>query len=126
MTTNLIVTLKDHTDYVNSVAFNPDGMLASGSWDNTTKLWDISTMNCVRTLVGHTNCVISVAFNDVGMLASGSYDKTINLTHIYTKKFINTALLTLNRRRLVDDVIDNIMEKLGIIDEKGKITGCVI
>ena len=86
MTTNLIGTLKDHTNYVSSVAFNYDGTL----------------------------------------LASGSWDKTINLTRIYTKKFINTALMTMNRCGLIDDIIDNIMEKLGIIDKKGNITGCTI
>ena len=120
-------TLKSHTSYVNSVALNGAGnMLASGSYDETIKLWDISTMNCVGTLEGHTSYVTSVAFNGDGMLASGSGDKTINLTHIYTKKFINTALLTMNRYELIDDIIDNIMEKLGIIDKKGNITGCVI
>jgi len=32
----------------------------------------------------------------------------------------------MNRCGLIDDIIDNIMKKLGIIDEKGKITECVI
>ena len=119
-------TLKSHTSYVNSVAFNTDGMLASGSWDRTIKLWDISTMTCMRTLKGHTSIVKSVAFNGYGLLASGSGDKTINLTHIYTRKFVKTALLTMNRYGLVEDIIDNIMEKLGVIDNKGKITGCIV
>ena len=77
------------------------------------------------TLEGHTSAVNSVAFNPDGLLASACGDK-IYLTHIYTKKFVKTTLMTLNRCGLVDDVIDNIMEKLGIIDRKGKITGCVI
>jgi len=100
--------------------------LASGSVDKTIKLWDISTMNCVRTLEGHINTVWSVAFNGARMLASGSWDNTINLTRIYTKKFVMTALLSMNRCGMIDDVIDNIMDKLGVIDNKGKITGCVI
>ena len=126
MTTNLIGTLEGHTDWVRSVAFNGAGMLASGSYDNSIKLWDISTMTCIGTLEGHTDWVLSVAFNGVGMLASGSWDDTINLTRIYTKKFVNTALLTMNRCGLIDDIIDNIMEKIGVIDNKGNITGCVI
>jgi len=100
--------------------------LASGSVDKTIKLWDISTMNCVRTLEGHINTVWSVAFNGAGMLASGSWDNTINLTRIYTKKFVKTALLTMNRYAMIDDVIDNIMEKLGVIDENWKLTECVV
>ena len=98
----------------------------SASDDYKIKLWNISTMNCVKTLEGHTDYVRSVALKGDGLLASGSDDHTINLTHIYTKKFVKTALLTMNRCGLVDDVIDNIMEKLGVIDEKGKITGCVV
>ena len=35
-------SLEGHTDYVVSVAFNPDGqILASGSADNTIRLWDV-------------------------------------------------------------------------------------
>ena len=121
-----MITLKGHTSAVNSVAFNTDGLLASGSRDMTIKLWDISNMNCVGTLKGHRLDVTSVAFNGDEMLASGSYDNTIGLTRIYTKKFVNTALMTMNRCGLIDDVIDNIMDKLGVIDNKGKITGCVV
>jgi COMPASS component SWD3 len=44
-------TLKGHTDWVNSVAFSPDGkLLASGSADGTIKLWDVATGQEVRTL----------------------------------------------------------------------------
>jgi len=36
------------------------GMLASGSGDNTVKLWDVGSGTCVKTLAGHTGCVQSV------------------------------------------------------------------
>jgi WD40 repeat protein len=83
-------------------------------------------MTCKRTLKEHTNSVLSIAFNTDGLLASGCWDNTINLTCIYTKKFVKTALLTMKKRGLVNDVSELIMKKLGVIDNNWKLTECVI
>jgi WD40 repeat protein len=75
-----------------SVSFSPDGKtLASGSFDNSIKLWDITTGKEIRTLQGHSNFVDSVSFSPDGKtLASGSYDNTIKLWDITTGKEIRT------------------------------------
>jgi len=40
------LTLKGHSDGVTSVSFSPDGKrIVSGSWDNTLKVWDISSLD---------------------------------------------------------------------------------
>ncbi|MFH0883816.1 MAG: hypothetical protein V2A56_12575, partial [bacterium] len=74
-------TLTGHSGDVSSVTFSPDGAtLASGSYDNTIKLWRVSDGSLIRTLRGHSSFVLSVAFSPDGTtLASGSQDKTIKL-----------------------------------------------
>jgi len=57
----LAATLTGHTNYVNSVAFSPDGKtLASGSDDGTVRLWDVASRQPVGgPLTGHTGGVSS-------------------------------------------------------------------
>ena len=64
-----LLILQGHTSVVNSCAFSPDGsLLATTSWDKTTKLWDPRTGACLCTLEGHTGLVLSCAFSPVGRL----------------------------------------------------------
>ncbi|GFN21443.1 WD40 repeat-like protein [Aspergillus tubingensis] len=74
-------TLEGHSRAVQSVAFSGDGqLLASGSFDNTIKLWDAATGTLKYTLESHSGWVYSVAFSGDGqLLASGSFDNTIKL-----------------------------------------------
>ena len=75
-----------------SVAFNTNGtILASGSYDETIKLWNVETKTEIATLEGHSGYVNSVAFNTNGtILASGSFDGTIKLWNVETKTEIAT------------------------------------
>ncbi|KAK3947157.1 hypothetical protein QBC32DRAFT_97895 [Pseudoneurospora amorphoporcata] len=74
-------TLEGHSRPIESVAFSPNGQrLASGSGDDTIKIWDPASGSCLQTLEGHSDWVYSVVFLPDGQrLASGSADKTIKV-----------------------------------------------
>jgi WD40 repeat protein len=91
-----IRTLRGHASMVLTVAINLDGqIIASGSNDNTIKLWQLETGKLLRTLgrwfSGHSNIVHAIAFSPDGqLLASGSWDETIKLWQVDTGKQIRT------------------------------------
>ena len=74
-------TLEGHSAWVTSVAFSPDGSkLASGSRDQTVRVWDVASGQAEQTLEGHSDWVTSVAFSpDGSKLASGSDDRTVRV-----------------------------------------------
>ena len=80
-TAKLKATLEGHTDNVWSVAFRPNSnMLASASWDQTVRLWNVDAGRLLHTLTEHTDTVMSVAFSPDGQtLVSSSWDGTIRL-----------------------------------------------
>jgi WD40 repeat protein len=59
-----VTPLTGHSHIVFHVAFSPDGTrLATGSFDNTVKIWDVTSGQEVLTLKGHTATVVSVGFS---------------------------------------------------------------
>ena len=75
-----------------SVSFSPDGTkVASGSGDNTVKLWDVTSGECLQTLEGHSRYVTSVSFSPDGTkVASGSWDKTVKLWDVTSGECLQT------------------------------------
>ena len=89
-------TLTGHRDTVNSVAFSSDRKrIATGSSDETVRVWDANTGRQIARFLGHTANVNSVVFSPDGKtLASGSdrYDSTVRLWDVNTE----TKIATLN------------------------------
>lgn len=80
----LLLTLIGHTDFVIGLAVSRDeAILASGSRDNTTRIWDMESGRLLQTLAGHTNSVFSVDISlDVSLVASGSADRTVRIWNL--------------------------------------------
>jgi len=70
-------TLRGHESEVNCVAFSPDGkLLATGSNDNTLRVWDAKTGSIVHILPQHDDSVTSVVFSPDGRyVATGCEDE---------------------------------------------------
>ena len=71
--------LEGHTGEVRAIVALPDGRLASGSADNTIRLWDVATGEETARLAGHTGEIRAMVVMPDGRLASGSADTTIRL-----------------------------------------------
>jgi WD40 repeat protein/serine/threonine protein kinase len=77
--TGKIHTLKGHTGVVKSLAFGPDGRLATASLDSTVCLWDVDKEQTLFTIKAHHK-VNGVAFSPDGKrLVSGQSDGTVKI-----------------------------------------------
>ena len=93
-----LATLEGHTGWIWSVCFHPSGqLLASGSFDTTIRLWDVSRHHCLATLQGHSTVVREVCFHPSGhLLASGSNDRTVRLWDCSDPYHLGQCLHVLN------------------------------
>lgn len=84
-------TLKGHRDDVGAVAFSPDGSkLATGSRDNTAKVWNTKTGELLTTLGGDGEDISLVAFSsDASRLIIVSADGTTRICDIESHKIVS-------------------------------------
>jgi len=73
--------LTKHTDWIQSIAFSPDGvLLASSDRSGGVLVWEAATGRDYLTLTGHPSSVTAVAWrDDANMLATGCEDGQIRL-----------------------------------------------
>lgn len=67
-----------HYDAVSCLSIDADqGLLYSGSWDKTLKVWRISDSKCLESIQAHDDAVNSVVVAFHGLVFTGSADGTV-------------------------------------------------
>ncbi|KAI6084180.1 WD40 repeat-like protein [Hypoxylon rubiginosum] len=110
-----IRTLQGHNHSVRAIAAHAD-TLVSGSYDNTVRVWRISTGETVHVLQGHTQKVYSVVLDVArNRCISGSMDSFVKIWDLETGSCLHTleghsllvGLLDLRDERLVSAAADS-------------------
>jgi len=76
------------------VSLSPNGRnIATGSEDETVRVWDLQTLGCVRALRSHEGIVSSVCFSHDGeLLASSSWDQSIEVWNTKASRVARTLV----------------------------------
>ncbi|KAI0201680.1 WD40 repeat-like protein [Astrocystis sublimbata] len=110
-----IRTLQGHTHSVRAIAAHAD-TLVSGSYDNTVRVWRISTGQTLHVLQGHSQKVYSVVLDiERNRCISGSMDSFVKIWDLETGACLHTleghsvlvGLLDLRDQRLVSAAADS-------------------
>jgi WD40 repeat protein len=83
--------LNAHTEQVSSLVVGTGATLASGSWDDTIKLWSLPDGKLLAILRDHKSNVTELTSSPDGKtLASGSWDNTIKLWSLPEGKLLSS------------------------------------
>ncbi len=104
---NLVSSFKGHTDWVFDLVQISADLLASSSYDQTVRIWNLTTNTCKFILTGHTAQVYGLKQITPSILASGSRDNTIKLWNISTGQLIRTLTGHTNYIRWSVDLLNS-------------------
>jgi eukaryotic-like serine/threonine-protein kinase len=117
-----IVIYRGHSDEVNAVNWSPDGkLIASGSRDDTARVWNSSTGNTIYTYSSNHSSVFGVVWSPNGQqIASAGADDTVqvwnatNGQHVLTYPGHSNAVLALawspNGKYIASGSLDNTVQ----------------
>lgn len=109
------VTMVGHTDTVRCLQMVQDQQIViSGSYDETLKIWCLTSGRCLNTLRGHRGRVLCVYVSDNKILLSGSTDKTIKIWSLESGSNLQSleghldavTCLSLEAKRIISGSLD--------------------
>lgn len=91
-TQEALMVLEGHTAKIWGIRFSPDGkLIASGSVDNTLRLWNVPQNRLIRTMMGHPFPILKVEFSANGAtLFTGSTDGVIRSWDVVSSQLLYT------------------------------------
>ncbi|KAH7470735.1 WD repeat-containing protein 5 [Phytophthora ramorum] len=87
--------VESHTGFVSCVAFNPQGSLvATGSHDETVRLWDVRSGRSVAIIGAHQEPVVSVEFHptDGSLLVTAGYDGLTRVWDVASRQCLRSFI----------------------------------
>ena len=94
---SILTTERFQTPYSNfgaigPIVYSPNGnVIATGSSNNTIRLWDIQSGSALKPLKGHSSFITTIAYSPSGnVIVSGSRDNTIRLWSTQSGQTIKT------------------------------------
>ena len=109
-----------HKDALYALALSPDGeTLATGSYDQKIKLWNVETGAEIKTLSGHNGAIFGLSFRPDGkVLASASADRTVKLWDVASGKRLDTFSQPLKEQTAVAFAPDGATVAAGGMDNR--------
>ncbi|MEY3443709.1 MAG: hypothetical protein RLZZ519_1990, partial [Bacteroidota bacterium] len=110
-------TLRVHAARVSGICFSPDGQyVASCSYDQTIRLWQISRMNEQPIVLrGHTSWVIGIGFRkDSRFLYSVSRDKTMRYWYTDPQAMVTDLQKVVDRLEFDDQEVKQYQQDRGL------------
>jgi COMPASS component SWD3 len=97
---NLVHTMEGHTNFVVCCCFSPESsVIASGSFDETLRIWSTQTGECIKILSAHTDPISSVDFSRDGtILVSSGFDGICRLWDTHTGECLKTLITDTNHQ----------------------------